>query len=284
MSFIKFGNHVIAPVGSQAASLSSMASGKTPDPVNEALNLARLLQSKVKELERTVAERKARRRELREAVTNLDKKLVALREEDAKEGDKLAKFAKRWNKTTPTDTAHHHEQPYTFGRPRDLNAREERFVCPTTQAASAFNGGSERYRDSYSFPSPWKPAPPLAASSSSFSIPSSPAAWDYSADDRSSFHFTASPERLDIRREEVDSSQDATPTKYTYRAALCDIRNTPQEPVAEGNGRKRKSAAFERDEHDGPYKRTRAAEAQKYGPQRRGGRRNSRRNTEMLNY
>ncbi|KAJ7468702.1 hypothetical protein FB451DRAFT_1177462 [Mycena latifolia] len=280
MNFIKFGNHVIAPAGAEP---TPIATTPTSDPVAEVLSLARLLQSKIKDLEKIVAERKARRQEWRTGVSRMDKILVALREQDSKEGDKLAKLAKRWNKRTIT--VNHHdldatsEAPrYVFGLSRDY-AREERFVCPTTQAASAFNGNNECYRDSYTFSGPaWQPAP--AARSPYSSAASSPSGYHF-MDERNSFHFAASPEALDTRRNVESYSADTTPTKHgDHRGALSDIRNTPQD-VGESNGRKRKSATFDADEYDGPYKRTRVAEARRHGSGRRVGRRNSKRSSEM---
>ncbi|KAJ7662933.1 hypothetical protein B0H17DRAFT_1211840 [Mycena rosella] len=293
MNFIKFGNHVIAPAGAEP---TPAATAPPSDPVTEVLSLARLLQAKLTDLEMSVAERKARRQEWRAGVSRLDKMLVALKEQDSKEGDKLAKLAKRWNKTRLT--VHHHDAPrYMFGAPRDRDyARDERFICPTTQAASAFNGNTERYRDSYTFSGPAsKPTPALAYSAASqpFSFsspPSSPAGYRMNQDSFK-FQFTASPESLDHTRRETESySAGTTPTKggdqiqtqhAGHRAALSDIQNTPQDQDAgEGRGRKRRTVDFEADEYDGPYKRTRGAETRRYNSDRRVGRRDSRRSTE----
>lgn len=266
-TFIKFDNHVIAPAGAELTPIATSPTSASVSDAQEVLGLARLLHSKIKDLERTVAERKARRHELRAAVDRLDRNLVALRAQDRKEDEKLAKLVKRWNKTAlPAHrhnvgpTFHTSEQPprYAFELPRDYpyDSRAARDVCPTTQAASAFNGNNERYRDTYTFSgSTWNVASDMFSSP-----PHSP--HDYT-DERNSFHFAASPEALD---DENFNTSD-TPTKRGehagLRAALSDIRNTLQD-IGESNGRRRKTADFEAESaYDGPQKMMRGT--RRYG-------------------
>ncbi|KAJ6562820.1 hypothetical protein DFH09DRAFT_1315886 [Mycena vulgaris] len=283
MNFIKFGNHVIAPAGAEPGLMPAATVTTTSDSVAEVLGLARLLQSKIKDLEKTVAEGKARCQEWRTGVSRLDKILVALREQDSKEGEKLAKLSKRWNKTTLTsrhDLDLTGDAPrYMFDLPHGLTHEPSRCVCTTTQAASAFNGNNDRYRDTYTFTgSAWQaPRSPYS------SAPSSPAA--YPMDERKSFHLAASPEGLDTRRD-VESFSFSTPTQRdqiqrpAHRAVLSDIRNAPQDN-GEGDGRKRKTADFEAEEYDGSYKKSRVEETRRRSLGRRGSsRRNSRRSGE----
>ncbi|KAJ6542772.1 hypothetical protein B0H19DRAFT_1267986 [Mycena capillaripes] len=274
-TFIKFGNHVIAPAGAKPTPVPTSPPPTTVSDAKEVLGLARLLQTKIKDLERAVAERKARRQEWRTAVDRLDKNLVALRAEDGKEDERLAKLVKRWNKTALP--AHRHDvgpsfstgeqlPRHAFELPRDFG-HESRYVCPTTQAASAFNGNNERYRDTYTFTgSAWHVAPDARSPFSSPSQSDSPTAQHDYTDERSSFRFTMSPEALDV---EEFSAAD-TPTKHGehagVRATLGDIQNTPQEIGESNNGRKRKTADFEMDfAYDGPHKRVRAGETTHYG-------------------
>ncbi|KAF7331205.1 hypothetical protein MSAN_02439200 [Mycena sanguinolenta] len=270
-TFIRFGNHVIAPAGTTLIpdpTLPSPASTSASRPdVNEALGLALLLQAKIKDLERALAERKARRHEMRIGVERLDKTLVSLRAQDNREGDKLAKLVKRWNKTVlpaqRRDPAFpvlaQHPARHALELPRDRD-RDNVFVCPTTQAASAFNGNDERYRDSYTF------------TGSAWQIPqfSSPPQSPMLQHDRDSFHFTMSPAPLHVENPDTD-----TPAKHNedtgHRAAFSDIGNT--QDVEGNNGRKRKSVDFEVDE---PQKKTKKA-AEQYGSGRSGTRRSLRR-------
>ncbi|KAJ7482169.1 hypothetical protein B0H11DRAFT_2021901 [Mycena galericulata] len=292
-------------------------SSTSASDASELLGIARLLQAKIKDLEGTIAERKARRQEWRAGVARLDKKLVALRAQDAKEGEKLAKLSARWNRATLEANRYGLDSGaggryQVFGFPQYLGSQEDRFVCPTTQAASAFNGLSERYQDSYIF-SGLGPAWQTAATSTPALAFSSPP-WSprpvydgfYDNED-SKFRFTVSPDGFDISstgssREGAGSfmrgqGQDTPPTptpKRTnskhagLRAALADIRNID---VAQGfggvsDGRKRKSADFEADGYEGPYKRMReevVGKRQSYVRDERSTRRDSRRNSTRRN-
>ncbi|KAJ6476329.1 hypothetical protein C8R45DRAFT_1077245 [Mycena sanguinolenta] len=273
-AFIRFGNHLIAPAGTTAiipdpASPSpspASTSASRPD-VNEALGLALLLQAKIKDLERALAEHKARRHEMRIGVERLDKALVSLRAQDSRESDKLAKLVKRWNKTVLPAQRRDPAFPllaqqlvrHALELPRDRD-RDDRFVCPTTQATSAFNGNDERYRDSYTF------------TGSAWQIPqfSSPPQSPMLHHDKNGFHFATSPEALHVENPDTD-----TPTKHNedtgHRAAFSDIGNA--QDVEGNNGRKRKSVEFEVDE---PQKKTKKA-AEQYGSGRNGTRRSLRR-------
>ncbi|KAJ7041135.1 hypothetical protein C8F04DRAFT_1177344 [Mycena alexandri] len=323
MNFIKFGNHVIAPANPEYDAtpliLSPTSSPTTPTPMSmamltsdptEVLEFARLLHSKVRELERGVAERKARRTDWRTAVDRLDKSLVALRAQEAKEGEKLAKLVKRWNKATvtgnrntlgpafnlPRDFAPDSRyalptmddaRRYGFDLPRDFAPPQESwFVCPTTQAASAFNGNDERYRDTYTFVgSAWQ-APSGIASPCSSPARSPSVHHDY-IDERNSFHFTMSPEALDVTN--LGAADSPTERGEGHRAAFADIRNTPQEVgIEEGKGRKRKSVDFEAQlAYDGASKKMRAGKLKHYGSgrdERNGKRWSLRRNSEKRSF
>ncbi|KAJ7157868.1 hypothetical protein C8R43DRAFT_368845 [Mycena crocata] len=277
MSFIKFGNHRIAPAGFEPAPTESSPTSEA----TEVLRLARLLCSKIKDLETTTIERRARRQELRTAVSRLDKNLMALREEDRKEGEKLARLIKRHNRTAFNGATICHNIESAFPT-RDLSrypsniavrnfVEEGRFACPTTQAASAFIGSNERLRDSYTFSGTgWQDAPDVGSQFSSPATSSSA----YHMDERNSFHFTMSPEELDTGRDVENWSAATTPTKHgnqaSRRLAFSDVQNTSQ-AIGEGNGRKRKSAEFEAEEDapDGPYKKARAGEPKRYNPKRK---------------
>ncbi|KAJ7657850.1 hypothetical protein DFH06DRAFT_1327907 [Mycena polygramma] len=216
-TFIKFGNHTIAPAGTKPTPIPTSPTTTSMADATDALALARLLHSKIKDLEQAVAERKARRQEWHAAVERLDKNLVALRAQDSKEGEKLAKLVKRWNKTQHRGVAktHHHDRAPRYRRESE---HEAPFVCPTTQAASAFNGTSERYRDTYTFSGPaWQGA------SNAGSYFSSPPHSAHAHD----LLYTMSPEALDL-----DGFKTAdTPTKHgdLRTTALSDIQNTPQD-------------------------------------------------------
>ncbi|KAJ7145761.1 hypothetical protein C8R44DRAFT_755821 [Mycena epipterygia] len=325
LNFIKFGNRTIAPAGAQP---TPIATSSTSDAPNETMGLARLLQSKIKELEVTVAARRARRQEWRTKVSRQNSILVELREEDRKEGEKLAKLEKRWKKATLAaghDLLLHNDFPtprHMFDLHRDHSAQEGRFMCPTTQAASAFNGNDDRYRDTYTFSGSVR----QGAGSVFSSPPRSPVY--HPMDERHNFRFVMSPEGLDTRRdfsdttptrrgyqiqtqnarhravwgvmspEALDTRRDVsntTPTRRGYqtqtqnagnRAVLGEIRNTSQDVVGEGHERKRKSADFFADAHDGPYKKMKAEENGRYGFERQDnrGRRYSKRRSQMDHY
>ncbi|KAJ6482966.1 hypothetical protein C8R47DRAFT_579796 [Mycena vitilis] len=252
-TFIKFGNHTIAPAGTKPTPIPTSPTTTSMADATDALALARLLHSKVKDLEQAVVERKARRQEWHAAVERLDKNLVALRAQDSKEGEKLAKLVKRWNKTQPRDHAPRYKtQHHDYRRESEDEAP---FVCPTTQAASAFNGTSERYRDTYTFSGPaWQGA---SNAGSYFSSP--PHAHAFARD----FLYTMSPEALDP---DGFSTAD-TPTKHGHlrTAALSDIQNTPQD-AGSSNSRKRKTVDMEADSADeGLHKKTRAGGMRSYG-------------------
>ncbi|KAJ7260861.1 hypothetical protein B0H12DRAFT_361386 [Mycena haematopus] len=264
-TFIKFGNHVIAPAGTapipDPISPSPVSISK-PD-INDALALAQLLQAKIKDLEDALAERKAQRHEMRSEVDRLDKTLAGLRAQDTKESDKLAKLVKRWNKTVPPAQRRNPAFPALEQQPQQP-ARRHAFeiprnrVCPTTQAASAFNGNDERYRDSYTFTgSGWQ-------ASQFSSPPQSPAV----RHDRNGFHFTMSPKALHVENPSTD-----TPTKHNgHRPAFSDIRNV--QDVQGNNGLKRKGVDFEADE---PQKKTKTKAAEGSVNGRNGTRRSLRR-------
>ncbi|KAJ7206066.1 hypothetical protein GGX14DRAFT_644070 [Mycena pura] len=223
MSFIKFGNHVIAPAGAAPAPPDSFSRTQAA----EILSLAHILQTKIKRMEQCATDEKARRQGLRTAVARLERNLGALREQDAKEGERLAKLTKRWNKTAgradPGAAAPRAVAPVT----------PPRRVCPTAVAASAFNGDDQRFRDSYTFLGAARaPRSPLS---------SSPCA---GRDRDHSIRSTASPQGL-----------PTTPTaalRDGSRGILCDVQNTVGE-----RGRKRKSSDLAGHERDlgGPSKR-----------------------------
>ncbi|KAJ6615413.1 hypothetical protein B0H10DRAFT_2220435 [Mycena sp. CBHHK59/15] len=181
MNFIKLGNHVIAPAGTEPTAIV------TSSDAAETLNLARLLESKVKELERTADERKTRRKEWKTRVDRLDRILVSLREQDAKEGEKLDKLFKRWNKTTLTSQRHTLDPVFSTRDPSRYDP-----------AISAFNGNRECYRDTYTFSgSGWQAT--AGAGSHVSSPPSSPSA--YTSDDRNRFCLTIPTEVSESRRD-----------------------------------------------------------------------------------
>ncbi|KAJ7619570.1 hypothetical protein FB45DRAFT_1033419 [Roridomyces roridus] len=278
MNFIKFGNHIIAPAGAEALPLPAPTPMPMPMPMptprplapstafdtNEILAIAMLLQTKIKELENTIAERKARHQEWCKGVSRLDKVLVTLRKQESKEDDKLVKLTKQWNKTSLNANRYglFSKNPGLFGLPHQ---QPDRFVCPTTMATSSYNNINERYMDSYAFegpPAPWQQSTPALFSGS----PS----WIEQGDERANFRFvmTRSPEEEALDETFVSGQQDDSPTKI-IRAALGDIRNTlaqqQQQEAGEGS-RKRKSEDFE-EAYEGPYKRMREV-AEK--PRRRG--------------
>ncbi|KAF8169195.1 hypothetical protein K438DRAFT_1774440 [Mycena galopus ATCC 62051] len=323
-TFIKFGNHVIAPFGTLPTAIADPASSVPPSPTTsistypstfrpsanatatatDALALARLLQTKITDLERALADRKARRAELRNGVDKLERTLAALKAQDSREGDKLAKVVKRWNKTVgpgqrrnlafpALDLEYHQHQQQQPGRrsafelPRDTDTDNTdadvgygySFVCPTTQAASAFNGHDERYRDSYTFTgSAWQ-----APYSSSFAF-SSPAPRSPSPAVQLQPHSSAmSPEALHIENPSADDTPTPTPaaTKHNedtgagpgHRVAFSEIQNAQDTIVVvgggNGNGRKRKSVDFE-GEGSWASKKTRAGEQYASGSGRNG--------------
>ncbi|KAJ7716476.1 hypothetical protein DFH07DRAFT_973890 [Mycena maculata] len=274
------GNHIV-PAGAESTStpmppLTPTPHAPTPTstspasaPPDDIHALARLLHAKITALERALAERRARRTEWRAGVARLDKMLIALRVQDAREGAALTKLSRRWhdrNRHLYSDGV-----PHLYGRDHITGAERAAFVCPTTQAASAFNGHSERYSDSYTFA-----GPVLAAAPFSSHPRRSPVVYDYG-----SVHSDGvSPDKLDLSRGQDLDLDIATPTptpKQEYhglhgrlRAALADIRNTQQDVVlgeAGREGRKRKSVDFdfagEGDDAGGAYKKARAGEGEK---------------------
>jgi hypothetical protein len=64
----------------------------------------------------------------------MDRALVAPRAQESREGEKFG-LVKRRNKSADSS-----DYP-----------RDSKYVCPTTQAASPFNGSNKCYRDSYTF-------------------------------------------------------------------------------------------------------------------------------------
>ncbi|KAJ7717554.1 hypothetical protein B0H16DRAFT_1610727 [Mycena metata] len=245
------------------------------DPT-EVLGLARLLHSKVKELERGVAERKARRSDWRTAVDRLDKSLVALKAQEAKEGEKLAKLTKRWNKAAVTGYRNtlgpaafdlpHDPLPrdfapdgryalatmadarrYGFDLPRDSAPPPPQgnwFVCPTTQAASAFNGNDERYMDTYTFAgSAWQAPSGIASPCSS---PRAPLRFITTMSTRGTAFISRCRPRLWMLRILAAQRRARWSAVEEHRAAFADIRNTPQDTgIEEGKGRNLKRKSFD---------------------------------------
>ncbi|KAJ7278992.1 hypothetical protein C8J57DRAFT_1502827 [Mycena rebaudengoi] len=249
MNLIKLGNHVIAPAGTERAP------NVTSPETTEVLALARLLQSKIRDLEIAVAEQKARRKEWNTRIAKLDKSLVSLREQDAKEGEKLDKLFKRLNGTTLSAQRHGVDPAFT-------SLWELDDPCPTTIAASSFNGNLDRYRDTYTF---LGTARQLTTASTSnvehiSSLPPSS-----SADGRNSFSFTFDRELdtgVDSQSGLIDHRQPLA-REHNW-AVLSEIRNAGEGASGESSGKKHANTNGEADLNNngpGPYKKVKTTVA-----------------------
>ncbi|KAK6977055.1 hypothetical protein R3P38DRAFT_3237830 [Favolaschia claudopus] len=252
-SILRIGNHIIAPAGAKPVPASP-----APPPAFSTLNpddllaLAFEIQAKLLQLERVVQDRKAQRNDQRNSVKSLKKTLAALKDEESKEDEKLAKLNKQLIKRSSVFGSHrdgnrnrNNSSYYPSYRtsstllPVSRGANDENpFICPTTKAASAFNGNTERYRDTYTFTGPaWNKYP----------SPIAEATYDVSSPKGNFFDegvlYTLSPRSSADDEDDYTSLAASSPTASpTPRGVFADVRNV-QMQGNDGRGRKRKSTA-----------------------------------------
>ncbi|KAK7029878.1 hypothetical protein R3P38DRAFT_3266733 [Favolaschia claudopus] len=292
-TILRIGNHIIAPAGANPVPASPAPPPPPPFPTlnpDDLLALAFEIQAKLIQLERLVDLRKALRNKERNSVKDLKKTLASLRDEESKEDEKLAKLKKQHNKRPSVfgshrdgNRNHNHNNSSYYPSRRTSSALlpvsrgggndENPFICATSKAASAFNGNTERYRDTYTFSGPaWTKYPsPIAEAAYDASSPNRP---------KSKFFdegvlYTASPQSS-ADDDDYDTIEANSPmASPTPRGVFADVRNV-QMQGNDGRGRKRKSSG--EFEEGGSWEKKKMRYEEEYGSATDGsGRRRSRR-------